>query len=144
MQEPPITKRQGHGHSGRKPGSRNRSKQEIIDKAKAAGELPHEFLLRVVQNRLAPHEMVGDDGTLFEVVPLEMRIEAATKCASFFAPKLSSVEVISSLTDNDLDTLIKELATQAGLGNALGRESQEDDDEVRVRRSVTAGVRSLH
>ena len=53
-----------------------------IERAKATGELPHEFLLRVVRGEEI-------DGT---IPTFEQRVDAAAVAAPYFAPKLASIE----------------------------------------------------
>lgn len=72
-------KREG---AGRKKGQVNRISADAIEKAKATGELPHEFLLRISRG--------GDvDGTIPD---FDQRTAAAIAAAPYFAPKLASVE----------------------------------------------------
>ena len=53
-----------------------------VARAKSTGELPHEFLLRVVRGE-----------SIDEQVPtLEQRIAAAVSVAPYFAPKLAAIE----------------------------------------------------
>lgn len=53
-----------------------------VAQAKATGELPHEFLLRVVRG-----DRIDD-----QVPTLEQRIAAAVSVAPYFAPKLAAIE----------------------------------------------------
>lgn len=79
--------------------------QKALKKKIMAGELPHEFLLRVSQG-----QMIG------KVKPsLATRIDAAKAAAPYYAPKLSAVEILQSLTDDDLAFIIENAATQAGV-----------------------------
>jgi hypothetical protein len=78
----PRGSKPGERRGGRRPGSKNRrtlaleaAVRATVDGAKA-DELPAEFLRRVVQN---------------EDLDLAVRIDAAKACASFFSPKLASV-----------------------------------------------------
>lgn len=89
--------------AGRPTGSATRRTREIADKAAASGLLPHEFLLSVVRG-----EAVGG------VVPtFADRLEAAKAAAPYFAPKLSSIDVVaehrnheSQFSDDELYAMI--------------------------------------
>ena len=65
--------------AGRPAGSATRKTREIADRAAAAGELPHEFLLRVMRGEAV-------DGTVPTFAEL---IDAAKAAAPYFAPKLA-------------------------------------------------------
>ena len=75
-------------HGGKRPGA-GRPKGAVakltataVARAKSTGELPHEFLLRVVRG-----ESIDD-----QVPTLEQRIAAAVSVAPYFAPKLAAIE----------------------------------------------------
>lgn len=75
-------------HGGKRPGA-GRPKGVVsklaaaaVEKAKATGDLPHEFLLRVVRGE-------SIDGMSPSI---EQRIHAAIAVAPYFAPKLAAVE----------------------------------------------------
>ena len=75
-------------HGGKRPGA-GRPKGAVakltataVAHAKSTGELPHEFLLRVVRG-----ESIDD-----QVPTLEQRIAAAVSVAPYFAPKLAAIE----------------------------------------------------
>lgn len=55
---------------------------EAVSRAKSSGELPHEFLLRIVRG-----EKIGETSP-----SLEQRIHAAIASAPYFAPKLTAIE----------------------------------------------------
>lgn len=67
---------------GRPPGSTNKMTNEARAKAQETGELPHEFLLRVMRGEEI-------DGSLPE---FKDRMAAAVAAAPYYAPKLSSVD----------------------------------------------------
>jgi len=68
--------------AGRPKGSVSKLATEAVAKAKATGDLPHEFLLKIVRGEPI-------DGTS---PPIEQRIHAAIAVAPYFAPKLATVE----------------------------------------------------
>lgn len=78
----PKSTRGGPGRGqGRKKGSFNKSKQEIIDAAKAGGEMPLEYMLRVMRD---PN------------VPSERRDDMAKAAAPYVHARLSVTKVQSS------------------------------------------------
>lgn len=68
--------------AGRPKGAVAKMSAAAVAQAKSTGELPHEFLLRVVRG-----ECIDD------LMPtLEQRISAAVSAAPYFAPKLAAIE----------------------------------------------------
>ena len=68
--------------AGRPRGAVGRLAAEAVVQAKATGELPHQFLLRIVR---------GD--TIDGYTPtIEQRVYAAVAAAPYFAPKLAAIE----------------------------------------------------
>jgi Family of unknown function (DUF5681) len=63
--------------NGRPKGSRNRRTAALVDAAQASGEMPLDFLLRVMRD---------------DALALERRIEAAKAAAPYCHAKLSSIE----------------------------------------------------
>ena len=89
---------------GRPKGSLNRASREMRERAAASGLLPHEFLLAVTRGELID----GYQPTFAE------RLDAAKASASFFAPKLSSIEAsvglggdVEQMSDEELEALIR-------------------------------------
>ena len=68
--------------AGRPKGAVAKMSAAAVVQAKATGELPHEFLLRVVRG-----ECIDD-----QIPTLEQRIAAAVSVAPYFAPKLAAIE----------------------------------------------------
>ena len=68
--------------AGRPKGAVAKITEEAVAKAKEGGELPHQFLLRIVRG-----DSVGG-----EVPSIQMRIAAAVAAAPYFAPKLAAIE----------------------------------------------------
>ncbi|MFN4894565.1 MAG: hypothetical protein ACK5HO_02170 [Pseudomonadota bacterium] len=68
--------------AGRPKGAVAKLTASAVARAKLTGELPHEFLLRVVRG-----ESIDD-----QVPTLEQRIAAAVSVAPYFAPKLAAIE----------------------------------------------------
>lgn len=73
-------------NAGRRKGSINKRSQVEIDAARATGELPHEFLLRVARGEPIEHA-----GSIIQP-NFDYRFAAAQAAAPYFAPKLASVE----------------------------------------------------
>lgn len=113
--------------SGPKAGAkkpRKITKLTMLEKYRSQGELPHEFLLRVVRG-----EPING-----EVQPVDVRIDAAKAAAPFFAPKLSSIELVENMSDDalvgvilqgllnaDFAALIEQHAAAAGIALSLPR-----------------------
>lgn len=126
---------------GRPKGSLNKMSQELREGARMSGELPHEFLLRVVRGELIRQKSLNDDGTVKEsyLVPtMEMRLEAAKSAAPYFAPKISTVEVIAGVSDEQLDEFITRFAAEAGVVVGVNGEIEEvvEAAPVRVRKRL--------
>jgi hypothetical protein len=68
--------------AGRPKGAVAKLTATAVARAKSTGELPHEFLLRIVRG-----ESIDD-----RVPTLEQRIAAAVSVAPYFAPRLAAVE----------------------------------------------------
>lgn len=75
-----------HGKGGRPPNVPNKATAAIRQAAAESGELPHEFMLRVM--RMGVGKFVGDHQITWDDVKW-----AAQQAASFFAPKMSSMKV---------------------------------------------------
>lgn len=117
---------------GRPLGSRNKLFIEARRKAESTGELPHEFLLRIARGEVITrnviHPVSGKETTIVEEYDFEARKDAAKAAAPYFAPKISTVEVIKNVDDSELDSIIAELASQTGLGIGTGGEEQEAEE----------------
>lgn len=68
--------------AGRPKGAVAKITEEAVAKAKASGELPHQFLLRIVRGEAIDGEQPS----------LQMRIAAAVSAAPYFAPRLAVME----------------------------------------------------
>jgi hypothetical protein len=78
-----------HG-AGRKLGSVNAMSMRAREEASNAGELPHEFLLRVSRG-----ETIGVHEPTFSE-----RVDAAKAAAPYFSPRFSAATLDASFTDN--------------------------------------------
>jgi hypothetical protein len=133
-----ITRRQleqpvvlGKNKGGRPRGSLSRIAEEAREKAKATGLLPHEFLLSVARGEAIYTNVVQANGDVLkqlEVYGLPVRIDAAKAAAPYYAPKISTVEVISGVPDNELDLIIASLAAEAGVDIGHGGKESSDED----------------
>ena len=81
--------------AGRPAGSATRKTREIADRAATAGEMPHEFLLRVMRGEAV-------DGA---VPTFAERLDAAKAAAPYFAPKLAAVGLGHDVADPLADFL---------------------------------------
>jgi hypothetical protein len=58
---------------------------------------------------------------------LETIKDAAKAAAPYFAPKISTVEVIQGVSEHELDRIIALAASEAGVSLGIGGEGQEDE-----------------
>ena len=127
-------KREG---AGRPPGAINRLAKEARDKAAATGVLPHEFLLMIVRGepifRIEIEPSTGKKIHVLEQYDFEARRDAAKAAAPYYAPKISTVEVINGVSDNELDQIIARAAAEAGISLGPSGESTEDEGEAVTR-----------
>ena len=122
MSEPEAPRRRGP-----KPGARSIVNRAAMQAAAATGRMPHEILLDIARGTpLIQSTMVWDGETqAFKAGPpqvlipdLQMRMRAASDAAPYYAPKLSALELLQGMSDDELDAAIADLAAQAGLGVA--------------------------
>lgn len=125
---------------GRPEGAANKMAREAREQAKLTGLLPNEILLSMAR---------GEIQTEFELDPrtgkyvskevalnIEQRMDAAKAAAPYYAPKISTVEVITGVPDNELDRIIAQLAAEAGIDLGNGGEEQEDQVSPPARKRV--------
>lgn len=130
---------------GRPEGSTNRYTREAIEKARATGLLPHEILLSMArgepQQEITIDPVTGKHVVNYVALDVEQRKDAAKAAAPYYAPKISTVEVIRNVDDAELDFLIKELAAQTGLVAGAGGEAEESEEADGARGGSTQGSR---
>lgn len=118
---------------GRPEGSTNRYTREAIEKAQATGLLPHEILLDMArgnpQQEISIDPITGKQVVKLVALDIEQRKDAAKAAAPYYAPKISTVEVIKNVDDAELDFIIAELAAQAGVAISVGGEAEAADEE---------------
>ncbi len=123
----PVKKNKG----GRPVGAAGKLALEARKKAQETGELPHEFLLRIARGEVITRKVLnpvtGEIAEIQEDYDFEARKDAAKAAAPYFAPKISTVEVIRGVQDDELDSIIAELAAQTGFGIGHGGEEPEDE-----------------
>ena len=101
--------------SGRPEGTTKAKMNADRRRAALTGDLPHEFLLRIMRG-----EMING------IKPdLPTRIDCAKAAAPYYAPKLAQVQVLESLSDEDLDFIIKNAASEIGLSFGTSGVKQE-------------------
>lgn len=130
----------GKNKGGRPKGSMSKIAKAARINALATGELPHEFLLRVSRGEVITRRVIGEDGKVTEIredYDFPMRMDAAKSAAPYFAPKISTVEVIHGVPDDELDNIIAQLAAQAGIDlSADGEEPTHEDGQRSTRRVI--------
>lgn len=117
-----------HKGRGRPRGSLSKIAEEAREQAKATGLLPHEFLLSVARGEPVYKTIALPDGSTKRVQEdygLPVRLDAAKAAAPYYAPKISTVEVITGVPDAELDIIIAQLAAQAGLDTSASGEDSE-------------------
>jgi hypothetical protein len=125
----------------------------VREQAALTGKLPHEILLDM--SRGLPVRIMVDSGKVdadgekvfvesWQALDVEQVKDAAKAGAPFFAPKLSTVETMSGLTDEQLLEIATRAAAEAGisLGNdGAGAESQAPEPaSTRTRVRIKTGV----
>ncbi len=129
---------------GRPEGSNTRLAREAIEKAKQSGLLPHEILLSMARGEPQTEYHVLPSGDVAERkvgLDIEQRKDAAKSAAPYFAPKISTVEVISGVPDSELDLIIAQLASQAGVSLGVGGEDTEDQKATEPPRRTRVRLR---
>ena len=137
--------------SGRKPGSASRMAVESRRKAQETGLLPHEILLSMARGEpqrevmvdpntgmVLRHPDTGEELVRYVNLDVEQRRDAAKAAAPYYAPKISTVEVIAGVTSDNLDELIKVAAAEAGFDLAALGEGQEGEGEEGAERAPKA------
>jgi hypothetical protein len=95
--------------------------------AASTGKLPHEILLNIARGIPIEVQEVQPDGTFkpkYEPVTPDQVLDAAKAGAPYYAPKISTVEVVGNLDDATLDSLLERAAAEAGLSLAPGGEGK--------------------
>jgi len=119
------------GKPGRPVGSMNKLAADSIEQARLKGLLPHELLLMVARGE-PMHRLVVKRGLIIEepeAYDFQTRIDAMKAAAPYYAPKISTVEVIAGVSDEQLDELIARAAAEAGIGLAAGGEGTQTEDQ---------------
>lgn len=132
------------GRQGRPPGAANRLALEARARARETGELPHEFLLRVMRGEIIEGQVWDTVRqcavVVYESADLQTRIDAAKACAPYFAPKMSSVEVVGTLfskvPDHELNCILESAAAAAGITVGLAGEGEAGAHQEGSRRRV--------
>ena len=124
---PDKKKREGNPYNTKTGLDKITSKQIIEGARKRAalsGDLPHEFLLGIMRGNCVWHDGV-------KIRPsLEMRIDCAKAAAPFYSPKLAQVSVTETMSDADLDFIIKSAAAEAGISLGLGGEIEAGSERT--------------
>lgn len=127
---------------GRPMHSMNKLSRDAIEKARALGELPHEFLLRIMRGEVILRKVLvdpddpecGELRTVVEKYGFEERVDAAKAAAPYYAPKISTVELISGVPDDELDNIIAQLAAETGVDLGAAGEGAQGEAAQPARR----------
>lgn len=114
------------------------------EEAARSGRLPHEILLDIARGNPQTIRMPKPDGTTEDKlvgVSLEQMADSAKAAAPYYAPKISTVEVISGVSDDDLDAIIARAASEAGVSLGPGGEGAPAEAEAGKART---GRRTLN
>lgn len=136
--------------AGRKPGSTNVMSKAAREAARESGLLPHEILLSIARGepqvlKVPTGSRKADGSYEYEEqlvgVDLESIKDAAKAAAPYYAPKLSTVETIQGVSEDDLDAIIARAAAEAGVGLGTGgegpaREGEDGADRTTGRKRV--------
>lgn len=99
----------------------------------ATGQLPHEILLSMARGEIQTEQYYdaasGEIMTRLVTIDLEGRRDAAKAAAPYYAPKMATVELIKTGTDDELDAIIAELAAEAGFASRAAGEGTSDGDQ---------------
>lgn len=104
--------------AGRKKGTTKAKINADRRRAALTGELPHQFLLRIMRGEVINGEKPS----------IQLRVDCAKAAAPYYAPKLSAVQVVENLSDDDLDFIIESAAAEAGVSFGTGGEGEEGKD----------------
>lgn len=122
---------------GRPLGAMSRLAKEAREKAIESGELPHEILLGMARGHVQKVAEVIDQSTgevlkwKYTVPDPDFRRDAAKAAAPYFAPKISTVEVIGGMTDEQLDAIIAGAAAETAASASDDREGTPGTDQAR-------------
>lgn len=120
----------------------NKLAREAREQARQTGRLPHEILLdmargipaRIIQidprtGLEAKDPETGEIMSQLVVPDLDQMKDAAKAAAPYYAPKISTVEVLAGASEHELDRLIAVLAAEAGVDLGLGGTDETEEGE---------------
>jgi len=129
----------------------NRLAKEARELAQRTGRLPHEILLDIARGKPVGipriDQQSGEIIWIREGVPLcdfvvpdlPAIIESAKAAAPYYAPKISTIEVIQGVSDHELDRIIALAASEAGL--SVGYSGEVETDPVEADADGRVGTR---
>lgn len=97
---------------------------------KYEGDLPHEFLLRVVRGERIEHG-IDEKGEPKYVMPtFAQRIVCAKEAAPYYAPKMATINIEQTPSDGELDRLIRDMAAAAGIALTASKDALDGEKEA--------------
>lgn len=118
---------------GRPLGALGKLTREAVEHAKATGEMPHYFLLRIARGEMIEQKILNQlTGEVTEMIvcpPFDQRVDAAKAAAPYFAPKLAAIEQTQAYSDEELDEHIRNAAAACGLAIATDGEGETGSTE---------------
>ena len=134
--------------AGRPPGSAHWMAARAREWAEQTGDLPHEILLKIARGQAVCIPVISPETGLFELddeghfkrkwltaTSLDEIVDAAKAAAPYFAPKISTIQVIQGVPDHELDEFIARAAAEAGVALGAGGEGQAEQAEDSSSRS---------
>jgi hypothetical protein len=121
---------------GVKRGTTRRLAAEAIQQAGITGQLPHEILLSMARGEVqkVPAEVDQTNGRVikwkFTILGDQDRRDAAKAAAPYFAPKISQVELIGGLNDEQLASIIAGAAAEAKISVSFDRAGETSETRV--------------
>lgn len=108
--------------------------KKIRERAALTGMLPHEILLTLARGEPINQRILNPETGEVRVLPhypdVPTMVKAAGMAAPYYAPKLSAVQALTGVSEDELDHLIAGLATEAGIALGTSGETEASEGEA--------------